>query len=309
MGLTNADRGTVFPCPAAQCQQQINGSFALRPENSDTWSAGVVFTPTFIEGFSTTIDYYDIKVNRAIGTIGAATILNDCVGGLAPACGLIHRDPTTKTIWTGDGYIINWTNNLGFIKTSGIDIESSYLMSMEDWGMGAYGGLNFNFLGSFVSQFNFQGAPASSPFFAGVNHCAGVYGPTCTSGLGNTPVNPRWRHKLRASWDSPWDTMFSIAWRHISSVRLDANLNGVVDANPYDAHLPAMDYIDLAASYQLSSWFVLRAGVDNVFAKEPPLVDTSNIGISGPPFGNGNTFPQVYDSLGRVLFVSGTVKM
>lgn len=310
MGLTNADRGSIFPCPAAQCQQQINGNLALKPENSDTWSAGIVLTPTFVQGFSMTVDYYDIKVNRAIGTVGAATLLQDCQGGNFAACALVHRDPTTKTIWAGQGYVKNPTNNLGFIKTAGLDIESSYLLSLEEVGMPEMGGLNFNFIGSFTSQFNFEGAPASSPFFAGVNHCAGLYGPICNSGVGDTPVTPRWRHKLRMTWDTPWDFTFSIAWRHISSVKLDENvlIGPGTDLNPFDAHLAAFDYIDLAGSYQLSSWFLLRAGVDNVFAKEPPLVDTSNIGISGPPFGNGNTFPQVYDSLGRVLFVSGTVK-
>lgn len=311
MGLTNADRGTVFPCPAAQCQQQLLGNIALKPENSDTWSLGVVFTPTFIEGFSTTVDWYFIKVNRAIGQVGALTVLNDCEGGNIAACAQVHRDPITKTLWTGNGYVQNPTENQGFVKTSGIDVESSYLMPLENVGVDGYGGLNFNFIGTFLQQYQNQGAPPSSPFFAGVLNCAGLYGPTCAgSGISvSTPVFPRWRHKLRTTWDTPWDLTFSVAWRHLSGVKLDANRNGILDANPFDAKLPAFDYIDLAATYQLSPSFQLRAGVNNLFDKDPPVVDTSNLGISGPPFGNGNTFPQVYDSLGRVVFVSGTFKL
>ena len=43
-----------------------------------------------------------------------------------------------------------------------------------------------------------------------------------------------------------------------------------------------------------------------MFDKDPPLVDTNTLGISSPPFGNGNTFPGVYDSLGRTFFVGIT---
>jgi outer membrane receptor protein involved in Fe transport len=315
-GLSPTDRGAVFPCPAAQCQQQELGNIALKPEESDTWSAGIVLTPTMIQNFSMTIDWYYIKVNRAIGQVGALTILGDCEGGNLAACAQIHRDPTTKTLWTGDGYVENPTQNLGFVKTSGIDIESSYLMSLDDLGAEGYGGLNFNFIGTFVSEFDNQGAPPSSPFFSGVLTCAGLYGPTCAgSGISvATPVYPRWRNKLRMTWDTPWEATFSIAWRHISSVALDANAlavragNPPVDTNPFDAHIPAFDYIDLAATWQATNWFQLRLGINNVFDKDPPVVDTSNLGISGPPFGNGNTFPQVYDSLGRVLFIGGTAK-
>jgi hypothetical protein len=35
-------------------------------------------------------------------------------------------------------------------------------------------------------------------------------------------------------------------------------------------------------------------------------VDSSNFGLSSPPFGNGNTFPQVYDALGRTIFIGIT---
>ena len=36
--------------------------------------------------------------------------------------------------------------------------------------------------------------------------------------------------------------------------------------------------------------------------KDPPVVDQLNFGLSAPPVGNGNTFPGVYDALGRVFF-------
>jgi outer membrane receptor protein involved in Fe transport len=50
----------------------------------------------------------------------------------------------------------------------------------------------------------------------------------------------------------------------------------------------------------------MHAGVNNVFDKDPPIVDSNSFGISAPAFGNGNTYPQVYDSLGRTIFIGIT---
>ena len=46
--------------------------------------------------------------------------------------------------------------------------------------------------------------------------------------------------------------------------------------------------------------------MNNLFDKDPPIGNFS--GVIGPPFGNGNTYPQVYDSLGRKFFASMTVQ-
>ena len=52
--------------------------------------------------------------------------------------------------------------------------------------------------------------------------------------------------------------------------------------------------------------FSLRAGVNNLLDKDPPIVSN---GVAGPSiFGNGNTFPQVYDALGRLVFMNLTMK-
>jgi outer membrane receptor protein involved in Fe transport len=51
----------------------------------------------------------------------------------------------------------------------------------------------------------------------------------------------------------------------------------------------------------------LRAGINNLFDKDPPVVDGNNIGLAGvTQFGNGNTYPGVYDTLGRTVFVGIT---
>ena len=74
--------------------------------------------------------------------------------------------------------------------------------------------------------------------------------------------------------------------------------------NSVDREMGQRDYLDLYASWAVTNRTVLRIGVNNVFDKDPPIVSSS---VAGAPFGNGNTYPQVYDALGRRIFLSATV--
>ena len=46
-----------------------------------------------------------------------------------------------------------------------------------------------------------------------------------------------------------------------------------------------------------------RAGINNIFDKDPPLTGASNC-PNGPC--NGNTWPQLYDAFGRYAFIGLT---
>ena len=105
------------------------------------------------------------------------------------------------------------------------------------------------------------------------------------------------------------------AWRYFSPVTLDQlspNSNiaapaGSTIANGFisntDARLSSRSYIDLTAAVKVGEKVTVRVGVNNVLDKDPPLVGTTNL-----VGGNGNTFPQVYDSLGRYLFATVTAQ-
>jgi iron complex outermembrane receptor protein len=75
--------------------------------------------------------------------------------------------------------------------------------------------------------------------------------------------------------------------------------------HPANKELDAQNYIDLAFSWQIDKNFSLYAGCNNLFDQDPPVLSQT---IAGPPYGNGNTYPQVYDTLGRNLFISLTAK-
>ncbi len=308
---------SLLSCTANQCNQLTSGNINAKPETSDTRSAGIVFTPTFFDGFNATIDYFDISIaNFLSGGTDANAVLAACYGvsatasSQAIACPLVERDPSTHTITTTTGFVNATVMNDGTESTKGFDFEANYTANFDDWGWKGWGSLGVNFVGTLLNSLETH--PISG--FEGGYDCAGLYGYTCGS------PDPRWRHKLRVTWTTPWDVDLSIQWRHLSGVRLDSNtadplLNGACGGSatspapcpdPVDAAIPAYDYFDLSGDWNIRSGVDFHAGVNNVFDKNPPLIFA---GIAGPSqLGNGNTFPGTYDSLGRQIFVGVTIK-
>jgi outer membrane receptor protein involved in Fe transport len=101
-------------------------------------------------------------------------------------------------------------------------------------------------------------------------------------------------------------------WRYFGDAkteRLSGNdqLAGTVNANGLGQKIPAYSFLDLTASMTFAEKFTVRVGANNLLDKSPPLVPSG--GLTDCPAGpcNGNTFAQMYDSLGRQVFASVTV--
>jgi len=301
--FTNTVYGNIPACISGQCGTTTGGNPNLVPERATTYSFGAVLTPTFFRGFSVSADYFNITVNQGITVLPLNLILTSCAQNNDPlTCGLINRDANDNFALFGGlgaGGVIQTEVNASSIKTSGIDVNATYRTSFSDWHLGDWGGLTINFTGTYVHDL-------ITTFPGETYDCAGLYGTTC-----GTPT-PKWRHQLRVSWTSPWNLTLSAAWRYISPTSLDFNTgqtalqNGFTDIQPTDAHIPAFSYFDLSFQYKLHDRYTFRGGVNNVFDRTPPLLDSNSFGISAPPFGNANTYPQVFDPLGRVFFIGLT---
>jgi iron complex outermembrane receptor protein len=308
-GVSAAQYGHIVANSAAQYNGLTGGNPDLKPETALTSSFGIGWTPSFIPNFRAQIDYYDIKIENVIQTIGADTILTECAQSDL-FCNLIHRN-SVGSLWTSlSGYVTDSLANVGQLEEKGIDVDMSYGLDM-----GAAGKLRTNFVGTWLN--NYTVTPISSAPSSGFN-CAGYYGLQCssfTAGAG-APVF-RWRDTLRMTWSTPWQGLdVSAAWRYFSAVSLES-LSGNPNLQPAgqtianggisntDSHIPSFSYLDLTAAVKLADKISLRFGVNNVLDKSPPVIGLTNLpGTSG----NGNTFPQVYDSLGRFLFGTLTVQ-
>ena len=123
-GVTEALYGKIPECPAETCVQQFGGNPDVKPEKADTYTIGAVFTPTFLPDFTMSLDYYRIKVDGYIGSIDPALTIKQCVATGNPFfCDLFHRDPRSGVLFGTDGYVVATTQNTGYLKTDGIDIN------------------------------------------------------------------------------------------------------------------------------------------------------------------------------------------
>jgi iron complex outermembrane recepter protein len=300
----------AFQCPAAQCSGPFAGNPNLKPESSDTESFGLVLTPTFLKGFSASVDYYNIEIEDQITIISQVAILGNCAQTNNPfSCSLINRDPLTGSIFNsttlGVG-VDSITRNAGTQKASGVDVEANYRLDFDDWDWKDAGSFSLAFVGSYLESIETDYGPGFDPF-----DCSGLYGLIC----GNP--TPEWRHRLRGTWAPPWDVSFSVSWRYLDPVLLDVNQDSsTVFGYPYngplgnlpDAELSSYDYFDLALDWSMSDNIRVVAGVKNITDEDPPVTDSQIFGISAPPFGNANTYPVVYDAFGREVFLSMTTR-
>ncbi len=279
------DAGGPSSSPASQYNALIGGSVELEPEKSDTYSVGFVFTPGFVEGLAVSVDYYDIDVQDAIEAVGPETTLLECIEN-NQFCDLVRRG-TNDTLWLGLASATNGVSalsqNIGFFRVKGIDMEVNYTFGVGDMGTVAIN----NVLGWIDSweQEEYDGA--------GVQRCDGVYGGSCEWPTIET------RNRFQATWDTPWDVTLNMVWRYMSSV-------DQIGTNLPPTKLDAMNYIDLAGTWDASKYvegLVVRAGINNVFDEEPPFVPQ---GVTARE--NGNTYPGVYDALGQYMFLGASIK-
>ena len=109
--------------------------------------------------------------------------------------------------------------------------------------------------------------------------------------VGGTLPKWKWNLNLGYSWQ---DLSFGGRWRHIDSMR---------DREIEEYEIESYDYFDLYASYAAGpGWLdglVLRAGVENLADREPPLVPTQV---------QANTEPAQYDVLGRRYYLNLTYR-
>jgi len=310
-GLTAAQVLAIEPNPANQYNGLLGGNPNLDPETADTYTFGVVFQPSFLPGFNLSVDYFDIKVKDFISGIGADTIINRCVNTLDPFfCGLVNRDAQGSIWLSNQGFVTDTTLNTGSLSTTGFDINASYRTDLETLGLGDAGGISINFVGTYLDSLKVQSLPGDPSF-----DCAGFYGTICSVSGGLSAPNPEWRHKARLTWTTPFeygdwfkDFSLSLQWRHFNKVTLDAYSDDPQLNNPglqyeSDRVLRSRDYFDLTASWTMRDKLNFRAGVNNIFDKDPPLTGSSNC-PTGPC--NGNTWAQVYDAFGRYIFIGLT---
>lgn len=285
-GVTELQYGNILLNPANQYNTFGGGNPSLKPETADTYTIGLVITPDALPGFSATVDWYDIKISDVVGALGADDVVQTCaLTGDADLCAKIHRD-ALGTLWlTNDGYTETFNDNIGELRSQGIDVNLNYFADMGD-----VGSLRFAMIGTYLLKHNF-----SNPLTD--YDCVGYFGQQC-----GTPMST-WRHKFRVTWDTSFDTSISFAWRYTGAVTNDdlsenPNLSHAKNAAKWALNgidvIGDRSYFDLAFTHDMTENVILTGGINNLLDSEPPIT------ASHSSTGYANT----YDTRGRKLFIN-----
>jgi iron complex outermembrane receptor protein len=264
-------RGDAANCAALgvpdgyqQANSQISvttgGNQQLDPERSTSFTAGMVYSPTWASGtawsdkFDMEVTYYRDNLEGAIQAIDAQTQLDLCVASLSSTyCNGITRAST--------GDISGFNNrltNLGSIKTSGWDYNFYWTLPET-----AAGRFKVTWMNTYVGDYRAVGA-------------AGQVQPRAVGIETNDSAIPQWTSTGVLDWRLG---NLSAAWtvRHVSELR--ENCGDAVafpicsdQANGIN-RLPAITYHDFQVGYKVD-WMKglqLTGGVNNLFDKDPPI--------------------------------------
>jgi len=264
----------------------FGGNRNLDVEESDTYTAGIVINPPSLPALALSVDYFSVEIANAINTFGGSVgnIVNTCYNiardASSPFCQAIRRDPSTGALDGSREYgVYQVLTNIATLKTTGFDVFVGYQGAVRDLSYS----LSLN--GTYLDSYEVQADPASTAY-----SCQGIFSSTC----GLNPL-PRWKHIANLDIDYGPVT-FHTQWRFIGNV--DAGQADISRGLAVD-HISSYSYFDETVSYDVTDTMVLRVGVQNVLDKKPPIVG-DNVGIL---INRGNTFPSMYDVIGRNFFV------
>jgi iron complex outermembrane recepter protein len=108
---------------SAQVNTINQGNPLLTPEEADTLTAGVVWSPRGISGFRASVDYFDIEMDNVIALLSAQQVWDRCVAGFTALCANITTNASGAPT-----QIVTSRFNASAAKTSGVDIEMAYAL-------------------------------------------------------------------------------------------------------------------------------------------------------------------------------------
>ena len=256
------------------------GNTELLPEEADTTVLGFVVEPSFLPGFSLSVDWYDIKIADAIASLSAQQEVDLCAAGATELCQFIQRDASGAISRVRIPFL-----NVAERTTKGVDAEASYRLPLDNVFSIGPGSLSFRLLVNHLSEFNtqVQGAP--------VLKLAGDIGINST---------PKWSGVLSMNLEAGPATLY-VQERYIGNGKYD-NTKTTTDFS--ENYAPSVTYTDMTLGYRLATEqeVGLFFTVTNLTDKDPPPIP--GILISGSSLGNR----LLYDVAGRSYAAGVRVK-
>ncbi len=247
------------------------GNLNLRPEKSDSYTAGIVYHAGFAEGHGATerlqfeATYYNHKVKGAIQSEDIQALLNACLA--AGGTDLNLCAPFSR-ISSGDlRPPKNFLQNLARITTSGVDLKANWLSEP----------LSFGHLAAAVQATRVNDYKAEDILGLVDQRQVGIE-------VRNSSI-PRWRANAQLGWGAgglevSWNLRFLSAVTETCANALVTPVPGCSDAPGATHSLHSLVYHDAQVSwadaFRLTGLRV-AVGVNNLFGTSPPLCFTCTL--------------------------------
>jgi outer membrane receptor protein involved in Fe transport len=266
-----------------QFLEVTTGNLELKPERADTLGFGVVLQPSFLPGLAASIDYFDIKIDGAIGAVSAQNIVDRCFQGITEFCSAITRS----------GNLISRVSvspfNFAQRRARGLDLEASYRFDVGGGNLALRGVATY-----YLENYNNNGIDV----------------PTDRAGENATNGPPEFIWRTTATWAAdPW--LAQLTARGVSSGTYDNAFVECVSNCPASTianrtinnnHINGAYYFDASVTFDVDFAMMQSTqvffNVTNILNRDPEIVA---YGPAGTAYGNPSTNQGVYDILGRVF--------
>jgi iron complex outermembrane receptor protein len=255
----------------------------LKPETSKSFSLGTAFQPA--KNLLITVDYWNIQLEKQIQAFPEQAIFADPAKYANRIVRCNTLGSAEQALWDACGvqagsnaiaYIKTLTDNLGNVKTNGLDVSAAWSTLIE-----GVGRLGINYDGTYVNSYQYQ------------REIGGAYVENAGKYVDSAPIF-RWKHNVITTLNSG-NMRYSMGVRYLS---------GYTDENAdpdYPNQVKAYTLVDLGMSYTGVKNLVVSAGLRNALNAIPPFSNQSSTFQKGYD-------PRFTDSLGRALALKVSYK-
>lgn len=269
------------------------GNPLLQPEEADQWGVGMILQPGFVPNFALSVDYYNIKINGAIGSVAAQTIVDRCNEGVEAFCTAVIRGPNA---FGNNLQVFESPFNFAVQKAQGIDIETSYRVPVGSGDL-MLRGMATRYIKNYFDN--------------------GIDAPTDTVGMNAPGGAPKWLYRVQGSYDVNGFN-FTLIGRGVSGGVYDTSFVECTSGCPAstvthrtinDNKIKGAFYLDASVTQDFKlgdkeMQFFLSAA--NLLDKDPPVVAP---GPAGSAYATPATNQSIYDLLGRTFRVGMRFKL
>ena len=301
----------------------------LTPEDSRAFSAGIVYTPKYVNGLTLSIDVWDIERTGVVTAPTAQEVVNRFVNNALLPGEVVILDPSGTSV----NAIFDTFQNAGRQNARGIDLGAQYQYQTS------YGTFTWYTQATYLDSFIFQSTPQGKGREVSGYTVGGIGGDGYLKWRGVSRLDWAWngfdvigtlryldgyREQVLSSADLGGTTPGKFHYvKHtwMLDVQGSYELTFVAPVEPQPVAGYSKDAKEVVrgkdgkavetgqtANYSMPCWKTvlnntkITVGCNNVFGQDPP----DEIGFE---FGNANGYPGfIYDAIGRFVYVELTKK-